>query len=199
MAECLQASSGIRLLFEPARPRAIGSHVLVGNQKNHKIPEALYIFIVVPELLQCIAQGRPKNQPKSFVPEKEFLEVIGSERIEIQDARRVIKEDVVAKSDLTAIPAGYQYPLVLETIKHLPCLFSSGAAFDLQAALLDHRLDGRGKAGLPFGPKGGHPMLPVSPEQVCLVSNRAQLFVRRAERNNLGQELRIEGHQSDFT
>lgn len=42
-------------------------------------------------------------------------------------------------------------------------------------------------------------MLPVAPEQVCLVSNRAQLFVRSAERNHLGQELRIERHQSDFT
>ena len=55
-----------------ARPRAIGS-TFVGNQQNHKIPEALFIYIVIPELLQCIAQSRAKNQAKSFVPEKQFM------------------------------------------------------------------------------------------------------------------------------
>lgn len=82
------------------------------------------------------------------------MEVIGPERIEIQDTRRVIKEDVVAKSDLTAVPAGYQYPLVLEVIKHLTVLVLKRGRIYLQTALLHHRLDGRGRAALPSAPRG---------------------------------------------
>src|ERR1700739_3787415 len=63
----------------------------------------------------------------------------------------------------------------------------------------NHCLDNRSQTSLTLATKRTDSMFPVLFQQICLIPDVTQLFVRGAERNDLGKKLSVKWHQGDLT